>query len=265
MTFDAREKSAFEGAPFECYWWSCGALNWYQTSGDKDRTLYGHTYTPEVIERTEISQNQEMNSGAITVTLQPENPVAQLFMGFLPPRPVSLVIYRGHDGDSEIVTNFVGKVSSCPFKDMAELKVVPDQDALKRMIPGLAYQSQCPHTLFSSGCGVPEDAWMTVAVLSYVSGRTLKSSAFAAKANGYFQAGFVDFGGTLRVVSAHTGDALTLMDPFPADLVAGAQVLAYPGCQGTEAYCATVFNNLVNHLGFSHIPATNPFGSGGIV
>jgi uncharacterized phage protein (TIGR02218 family) len=264
MTLDAREKSTFGGAPYECYWFTCGAQNWYYTSGDTERIVNGHTYAPEAITRTEISQSQEINSGEITVTLPLDNAVAALFKGYLTPVPVFLTIYRGHDGEPEIAAAFLGKVSSCPFQDTAKLKVVPDQDALKRDVPGLTYQSQCPRRLFSLGCGVAQVDYMTIAVLTYVSGVTLRAAVFATKVNGYFKGGWVDHGGGVRQIKAHTGDTLTLMDPFPADLVPGTQVLAYPGCQGTEAYCATVFNNLVNHLGFSHIPGVNPFGGNGV-
>lgn len=263
MSFDSREKSVYGGEPWECYWFSMGAFNWTYTSGDEPRTVFGRVFEPESISRTEISQNQEMNSGEITVTLPLENPVAQLFMGMLPTRPVSLVIYRGHDGETEITTSFTGIVSSCPCKDTAELKVVTDQDALKISVPGLTYCSQCPRVLFSAGCGVNQAAYMQLATLSYATGVTIKSAAFATKPNGYFTAGWVELEGATRTIVNHVGDTITLIDAM-VELVPGTVVQAYPGCQGTEAYCDSVFNNLVNCLAFGHIPSINPFGANGV-
>ena len=57
MSYAAKETSTHDGEPYELYWWSCGSLNWYQTSGDTERVLNGHTYTRRAIGRTEIEQN----------------------------------------------------------------------------------------------------------------------------------------------------------------------------------------------------------------
>lgn len=263
MTIDAREKSTYSSEPWECYLFSCGALEWKYTSGDETRVLFGKTFTPEAITRTEITQNQEMNSGEITVKLPLDNPVARLFTGQSPSQPVSLVVYRGQEGDAEITTTFTGIVASAPCKGTAELKVVTDQDALKIGIPALTYSSQCPRVLFSRGCGVDKAAYMVPATLTYASGRVIKSAAFATKPNGYFNAGWVELEGAAQTVVSHVGDTLTLVDPL-AGVAVGLVVIAYPGCQGTEAYCHDTFNNLDNCLAFSHIPSINPFGGSGV-
>lgn len=263
MSFDSVEKSVHSGQPWECYWFSCGTLNWRYTNASRAITTQGFTFEPEAISITEVSQSQELNSGEITLSLPLDNAVASLFKGSRPPRPVSLVIFRGHFGDSEVVSPFSGVVASASHKDVTELKVITDQDGLKLSIPGLAYCSQCPHTLFDDACGLDAADYREAATLSYVSGTTIKSAAFATKPNGYFKAGWVEFGGMSMVVTAHSGDAITLMDSL-AGLTVGSAVLAYPGCQGTEAYCEATFNNLVNCLAFSHIPGINPFGANGV-
>lgn len=263
MTYDAREKSTFGGAPYECYWFACGSQEWRYTSGDEPRTISIWSYAPEVITRSEIQQNQEMRSGEIKITLPLDNPVALLFRGFLPPRPVSVVIYRGHDGDPETVCSFTGIVSSCVFGEDAQLTVVPEQNAIKRTVPALTYQSQCPRALFSTGCGVGRETFRVLGLVSSVSGMQVHAAAFATKSDGYFNGGWLEFGYELRAIASHVGDQVTLMDPIDS-LPIGAQVFAYPGCQGTEADCAGRFGNLVNHLGFGRIPSRNPFGTGGI-
>lgn len=263
MSFDAREKSTFSGEPWECYWWSCGLQNWYHTSGTTARVIGGNTYTPLAITRTEVSQNQEMNSGDITVSIPLDHPVALLFRPYLPPRPVSLVIYRGHAGESQVVTNFIGVVASCPCSETADMVVVPEGDELKHDFPALTYESQCLRCLFSEGCTLQKINFQTVAVLSEVSGVTLKSPAFAAHPDQYFRGGWGEIGESARAIASHVGDTLTITDPVEG-LVAGALAYAYPGCSGSEDECLNKFDNIVNHLGFERIPSTNPFGEGGV-
>ena len=263
MTYDAREQSTYQGEPFECYWFSCGPQSWRWTSGDTARTVGGFTYTPEVISRGEIEQNQELRSGNLTLTLAPDNPVAALFRQYLPARPVSLVILRGHDGDVETVAHFTGKVASVTWQEMPVLTLVPEQDALRRTVPSLHYQTQCPRALYSAGCTVNKVAYQVMATLSSVSGVTLKAAAFAAKPDGYFVGGWVDALNTSMVVVRHVGDTLTLFFPI-AGLQTGDAVVAFPGCDGTESTCSGKYSNIVNHLGFARIPSRNCFGNGGI-
>lgn len=263
MSYDSREQSTYQGTPWEAYWFSCGPLNWRWTSGDIPRVVGGFEFTPEPVTRTEIDQNQELRSGSITITLSPDNPVAALFRRYLPAQPVSLVIYRGHDGEAETVCNFTGKVASVTWKDLPELTLVPEQDALKKKVPALRYQTQCPRALYSTGCKVNKTDYQVLATLTSVSGVTIKAAAFATKPNGYFAGGWVDARNTSMAVVKHVGDTLTLFFPLEG-LTAGEIIVGFPGCDGTESTCSGKFSNIVNHLGFARIPTRNPFGDGGI-
>jgi len=265
VSIDSAEKSTYGANPWEGYWFSCGPLNFYYTGNDTEQTVNGHLYTRETISHTEIEQNQEMRSGSIEVSLPLDNPVALLFRDYLPVRPVGLVLYRAMDGETGVIAHFTGIVSSHKVRETMTLVCVSDQDALKKRIPALRYQIQCPRRLFSPLCGVNKAAFMTLAEVSSVSGKTVKSSTFASKVDDYFKGGMVEVPalGAVMAVSAHAGDTLTLFHSV-AGLEAGAMVVAYPGCGGTESECASKFGNLVNHLGFSHIPSTNPFGERGI-
>jgi uncharacterized phage protein (TIGR02218 family) len=237
--------------------------NYRYARGNTPRTVYGQVYTPETITRTEVDQNQELRSGSITVSLPLENPLALLFADYMPPQQVSLVIYGGHEDDSEIVAPFTGIVSSVKRTEDCALTLVSEQDALKRKIPALRYQRQCPRRLFSPGCGVNKTEWATLAQVTDISGKTITSPVFGTKPDGFFTAGWVDGGGTSMAIIKHVGDVLTLFYPIKG-LAVWDNVIVYPGCQGTETDCADKFNNLPNHLGYSRIPFTNPFGQGGI-
>lgn len=263
MTFDSRERSTFAGEPFELYLWQLDAQAWAQTPCDTAREFQGRIYTPEVLSRGEVDQNGEAGSGSVTVTMDLTNPVAQIFLAGAPSSPLSLIIVVGHDGESETGCAFTGRVTAAKFKEAAELTCVPRQQVWKQALPALPFQMQCPLRWGSTRCGVDRSAWRVSATLTSVSGATLQSSAFASKPSGHFTGGWIEWNGLLCMIGAHTGDLITLLKALPG-LTAGAQVAAYPGCQGTEADCAGRFGNLPNHLGWSRIPAKNPFGQGGI-
>ena len=263
MSYDARQQSACSSAPYEGYWFTCGARSWRYTSSGIARTIHGMAFEPEVISRTEAEQNQEPRSGSIEVTLPLDNPVAQMFLAGPAPRPVGLVVYGCEDGESEVVVVFSGTVSSPKATSIMTLTMVPEQDAYKRKIPGIHYQVTCPRGIFSAGCGLNKVDFETLATLTEVGTKVLRSPAFATHADGYFNGGWVEANGQAFTVDTHVGDTLHLFLPQLGRLAVGDAVVAFPGCQGTEAACAA-FGNLANYLGFSRFPKTNPFGSGGI-
>lgn len=264
MSYDALETSRFSGLPFELYAFAMGTQTWYLTSGDIARTYAGKTYTPESLVSTEIDQNQELRSGSITITIPRTHEIAGLFISFSPPAPLSLVIYRGHDGegDSGVVTYFVGRVSTGTFQEHCQLTCVPEQDALKRSIPVQVYQTQCNWALYGPGCGLNKDDFVDSGLtVTAISGDTVTIFGLNAKANGYFQAGWVQLGDLRRMILTHTGNVVQLITPM-VGLTVGATVDVYPGCQLDANTCRVKFNNLINFWGFSRIPTRNPFSSG---
>jgi uncharacterized phage protein (TIGR02218 family) len=263
MTFDARERSDYSGEPFELYRWNLGATIWLQTSGDTPRLYQGQIYEPAVVLRTEVDQNGETSSGNVTVTLELDNPVAQLFREGPPSTPVSLIVTCGHDGETETACVFTGRIMSAKLQEACEFICAPRQAIWKQPIPALTFQCQCPLRWGTARCGPDRSAWRVPATLSAVAGLTVTSSAFAAFTDGHFKGGWIEYGGDQRTVTGHVGAVLTLLSALPS-LAAGSEVSAFPGCQGTEDDCTNRYNNLPNHLGFKRIPTRQPFGSGGI-
>lgn len=263
MTFNSRETSTFEGAPFELYRWSLSAETWLQTSGDVPRSHLGQVHEPATLLRNEVDQNGEASSGNVIVTLDLENPVAQLFLEGPPSRPLSLIVTGGHDGEAETVCIFTGRVLSAKLDEVCELTCASRQSVWKQPVPALNYQSQCPLRWGTARCGVDRWAYRVPATLTGVSGLVLTAAAFATKPDGHFKGGWIEAGSSLQMILAHTGNQVTLATALPG-LAPGDVVDAYPGCQGTEEDCSGRYNNLVNHLGFKRIPTRQPFGSGGI-
>jgi len=269
VTFDARERSGFQGAPIEVYRFASGSHVWNVTSADIRATVnipgIGlQTFEPERLSRSEPEYSQEDQSGSIKVTVPRLNPLAVLLMAGLPADPVSLTIYRTHDGDNDVIVLFVGKVVQSVFSGPdAELQVAPISQILKRRIPRTAYQKLCNRVLYGPGCGVVKASFTDTGTVLTVSGLSVQAAVFATRADGWFEAGYLQRAdGSRQYVTSHVGNTVTLLNPF-FGLAVGEAISAIAGCQRREVEdCTLKFNNLVNHLGFKRIPVKNPFTLG---
>lgn len=263
MSLDSRECSVCDGEPFEGYWFTCGSNSWRFINGDTDRIIQGFLYVHGVVLRDEIDQNEESRAGSVKVQISLDNPVAEIFKGLISPRPVSLVIFAGQVGETEVRVCFTGMVASVKRQNTCELTCVTENDTMKQDVPGLHYQAQCPRDPFSEGCTLRRQDWEVLGTIASISGNIVTSPVFATKPDGWFNGGWLEYNGTAMAIVEHVGQNLTLFFPLEG-LAPGVNVVTYPGCQGTEYVCDTKFNNLVNHLGFARIPSKNPFGEGGI-
>lgn len=225
------------------------------------REYLGRTYLPLAIRCTEIEQNQETRSGQIQVVIPRTHDLAQQFVPYLPGAPVSLVIFRGHDGDADVVVAFTGAVSSSEFTDDCVLNVSPETGLLRRRVPTQRYQNQCNWCVYAQGCGVDKTPFRVAGALTSVSGEIIKSPAFAAKPDGWFNAGYVETGLHRMMILAHAGEQLTLISGIPG-LQVGDTVAAYAGCSRLTTDCAPKFSNMPRFRGFDKIPTRNPFDGG---
>lgn len=267
MTYDAQEISRYSGAPVEFYKFASGATVIGRfTSADAARTIADpddtNLYAPETIGRGSLRFTQEEVSASITVTIPTANAVAQLFIPYTPPAPVTLTIFglQRYDGTAEVVPIFVGEVLSARFTGSeCQLLVAPAWRGLKRQVPALTVQNQCAWMLFSGGCGLDREDFKDVATLTAVEGLTVSSTTFDARADGYYVNGWLEAAdGERRVIVAHVGPVVTVAGPMPASFAVSAEVFAFAGCDRTEVTCRVKFNNLVHHLGFPRVPGRNP-------
>jgi uncharacterized phage protein (TIGR02218 family) len=270
MSYAIRESSVYDGRPYELYLWQTQTQTWRQTSADEPITYLGATYQPDIISRTNTSQNAEVKGGHITVTLSKDHPVAQLFVAFIPTSPLSLVIYRGHrdEGEAGVVTHFTGRVLAARFTttDTCELDCAPDTDVLRRPIASACFQRPCNRILFDPGCGVSSAVWGVTGTVVAVAddGVTVTITECASQPDGWFTTGSLEKGVEARMVTRHVGSGLTLINPMNG-LRAGDPVTVYAGCDrtyGGENGCTTKFDNGVHFMGWEWIPGKNPFSSG---
>ena len=258
-TYADAETGIATGAPVELYRFQLQGQVWTYTSADTAQDYNLETYLPVPITRTEPVQDKEPRAQSLKITLPLDDQVALLFQQGAPAGYVALTIYRFHRGISQVIPFWVGRIRGCLWQaGHAELDAEPIYAMLQRDALRFQFQRPCNHMLYGPDCRLSRGDWATVATLSDVTGLTITSAAFAAKADGWFKAGLVSWGYQKRMVTAHTGAVLTLLTPFEG-LVAGITVTAYAGCDRTLAICSSRFGNQLNFGGFPYVPGINPF------
>jgi uncharacterized phage protein (TIGR02218 family) len=258
--FETYETSTFLGDPIELFEFSMGSTFWRWTSSDAAVTYLGNVFATETIVRTPMDFSQEDTAGNITIVVPQTNAVAALFISYVPPNPVGITIYRKHRADPEVVVIFIGKVISCTFDGPeAVLVCAPVRLLLQRRIPTIVFQTQCNWNLYGVGCGINKAAFKDVGTVTSIVGNAILAAVFATRADGWFNNGWIELGsGERRFVVNHVGNTVELMNAF-AGLAVGTAFDAYPGCDRTEAVCASKFSNLPRHLGFPRVPTRNPY------
>jgi hypothetical protein len=289
MSFDDKATSRYGAIPFELYWFSMappvgsGGQDWRVTSGDIQRTYLTHAYAPLQVDRSEISQDQELTEGGIDVTIPSSHELAQQFLRGTPISPISLTIYAGHDGDSEVVVAFSGKVTTANFKGQeCRLMVSPDHQAVRKMIPSVAYQHPCNHVVYSSQCGLPVAGFGGTSnkvrwdlTIASVNGRTITVSGGSDWTTAFtpFPSddtnvptcawGFLTLpSGRAIMIEAHNSINTFVLTEHDDELVVGLAIKANRGCRRTLTHCKFLFKDSGQSprwLGFDSVPSANPF------
>jgi len=264
MTFDAQEQSVFSGTRGEFFHFALGATHLYLTSGDVPATITGHLYVPGPVEAEEIKFSDEEWSGNVVVRLPHDHAIAALLSGPPSPVPLTLVAYHKHRSDPAVVQYF-GPGEVVTRKQVGaklEITFAPISRVLKRLVPSIVFQSQCPYAVYGVRCGADPDDFARSVTLTAIDGSTLSGAAFDAEDDGWFTAGYVELAsGDRRYIVAHVGDTVTLFSPFPEDAIAvDDEVTAFAGCDGLEATCDGKFDRLDSYIGFPRIPWRNPTG-----
>jgi uncharacterized phage protein (TIGR02218 family) len=239
-----------------------GATVWNLTSGDAPEVFAGDTYLPVAMGRTEFESKNELSKSNIEVSFSVDNVMARRWMTVSLDTNVTITVWTKQDE-----TYFVawkGRLSSVKPSDQT-IKLVFESVFTSLRRPGLRrrYQRNCGHVLYGRGCRLDKAAF---AVASNVTVRTSNTvitvPAAAAKPDGWYTGGMIQTGdGTLRFITAHTGDQITLIRPMEQISIPPLPIAVniYPGCDRTMDVCINKFNNLLNNGSFRYIPVRNPF------
>lgn len=258
MSFDSIEQSQSAGEPWEIYLFQTEAASFYLTSADQSITYLGQTYAPQTLRRDEMEETSEVDSGEIKVYIPSSHPLAQLFIPGLPPTPVQVTIFAGHQGDSEVVVFFTGECYGTAYTDECEITCRSEKYKLQRKIPKELYQSLCNHVFGDAGCGIDLALFTYTGVVDGIdaTGTVITIDAFASLPRS-LKGGYFATGNAVRAIVAHSGAAITLMSPI-GGLAAGTACKGIAGCAHTYPACQS-YDNVPNFLGFDLIPSINPF------
>lgn len=277
MSFDSLESSTYGSAPFELYRFSMGTQTWCLTSGEEPRVYINQTYAPDFIERTEIEHNQESNSGSIEVTIPLGSELAKEFISFVPPLPMWLTVFAGHDGDPDVVIRFKGRVQSAKFGDECVLTVESGTSAIRKKIPPMVYQQSCNRMHYSSACGANLAANSWTVKVAQINGFEIVVDHSASESFdfiAYWNFAFSHFtevecprvswgvaqsadGRRMMISKQSAWDTFELKAPI-AGLQVGDILTVSRGCRRTLTHCQ-FFGRTQSYMGFDLMPQTNPF------
>lgn len=230
------------------------------TSGETGRRLGDEDFVPATIHREAISASDERTGTAIRVTVSKDDPLVTAFKGAAPSEPMWLTIIAVHRGSENAASVFYGQVEGVSFEGAsAILNCEPAQRVLEQRVPRYLVQKICNHTLYDTSCSVLKTSFSLAGTVGSISadGKTITVSTIT-QANGWFAAGFLEFGVQREFIEGQTGTSVTLLAAVPG-LIVGSSITLYAGCDRLRDTCLTKFANLANFGGFPYVPNENPF------
>ena len=267
MAYGTHEDSAESARPVELFTFTIDTTIYRYTSAEDTVTYSAQDYLSRQIDRSKPTlSSSESGRQQMEITLPADDPVASRYIGIVPPDRVSLQIIRYHRGDSPNgIILWDGRIISAKFEkqgSMCRLFSISSESALSRQIPGRKYQGLCNHVLFDSLCQIVKASNKYSGNVSVVSGNTLTVDGLAASEGAdWAVGGTIEHGNDKRLVTAQSGDVLTLQLPF-RDTPLSQTVDVYAGCDHTISTCLTKFTNTINYGGFPFVPTKNPFNTG---
>jgi hypothetical protein len=269
MSYASLDVSQQESSPVLLYQFVRGSTTWRYcalptafVAGSGN----GYTWSPEVIQCSNLTQSGEMPRDSITITVPITNAMAVAFLSYAPDEVTTVTIFRTHyDDPTNGITAWKGRVASssttvATITLTCELVFV----SLRRMGLGPVYQRLCRHVFGGPGCNVDIAALGAQALMTGVTGSVV---SFSGLASSYIGGTLAIPDGSLRKIidQGTVGETAyvklikpsvplqTAMEANPL----GLMVFLYPGCNRSTTACRT-FYNLGNFGGFPGIPYINP-------
>jgi uncharacterized phage protein (TIGR02218 family) len=265
MAYSTLELSAEQGRPIELYEFRREGQIWRYTSSDEPVTLSAVTYEPAVIERGTLEQGSEINRTALTLTVQRDLAVVELYQAGPPSDVVTLTLRQVHVDDTEARVLWSGRIITVVTWEggRAKMTLEPVYTSLRRNGLRRLYQRQCPHLLYGPECKVSNAAFRVTGDAVQINGLVIQVNEVAGYAAGWFSGGYLEWLIAVgiyerRFIEVHSGANLTCT-VTPTGLALGTQVRVYPGCNHLLTTCDSKFQNSANYGGMPYIPTKNPF------
>ena len=258
MTYASVEASRHSGYVAELYEFTLGATTWRQTSSVDSVTYLGNVYTPYPLERQAVERTGELSRSAVNIDISSDNPIAELFIITNPEQLVSVRIYTGHRDDGEYQLEFSGRVLACQWEKnhKAQLHCEPVITSMQRSALKLNFNPVCPYTVYSSKCAVTRTN--VAGTLTAVNGSSVSVDTASTITNGRLIGGTITLGTSIRTITSHSGDNLTLTAALDSASV-GDAVTMNIGCDKSMTACNDWHNNILNYGGEPYISSKNPF------
>lgn len=265
MSYLSREQSAYDGHPLELYRFALGGEQWLFTSAAHEVAYGSDLYQPVFIKRGGFTKGGDTRKSTIEIEVAASNPVALLFRTGWLAATMIVTIFRHHHGDSEFSVLWKGRITGCRWSgSVATLTSDSVFTLFRRAGLRRVYQIGCPHALYDQGCRLDAASWQVDSTITTVSGNQLVIAGAGAYPDGYFVGGMLLAGAEYRLITAHSGTSITLVDAVPSALAGGA-VSLWPGCDRSTSTCNSRFNNLDNYGGLPFLPKKNPFSGDALV
>lgn len=271
MSLIEKELSEDSGAPIEFYKFAIGTDRVYRyTQSEEPVTYLSEIYLPGIKDRSNPVMSPEIEQAKLTVTVDRDFVIANLFKVNAPRKTIWVTIYRKHFGesDADVISYWQGRVEGIKISsdDLAELTLGTLESGLRRKIFTPTYQPTCRFFLYDGRCPVPDTAFKVDALISSSTGLTLISSDFDVFPDGYFKLGTIENENLdSRFIVDHVGDTVTIISPFEENQ-SGNTLFAYAGCDNLRATCRNKFgaytNNGRDFGGCDLVPDDNLFEKG---
>lgn len=264
MTISVFENSNYEGSPIELFTFTHGLETFNYTSSDSDKTVGGVVYKAIPIERGGISDTQELAKSDLTIKIDINCNLADLYLTLFPNEPVIVHFKEYHEKDisQEISFKWSGRISNVTFSELtATIKCESLFTGMRRVMLRRRYQINCPHELYGSQCKLSlAEAALTASISSH-NGCIITVAGISTPPDMSLAGGMLDYpqegSNKRRSIVSNVGLQIVTDIPY-RNLIVGKTITVYPGCNRTFANCIAKGNS-DNYGGQPFFGVSNPF------
>lgn len=263
MTFSLLEIAGFGSKPALLFEFIRGSTTYRYTSADRNITIGDNTFAAKPIKCGEMRFTGDVQADELTVSVPASLPMVDDFTLTPPQERVQIKVSRYHVGADPVV-RWVGFVDRVVRTSRTKASVICTSllAGLQGNGARLIWQRQCPHVVYSPGCGVNKADFAVTGVVTLIDGDYITAEGFADAGDMRLVAGFVEWTTTAgnkmwRAISYQNLDIVTLLGG-PRGVELGMTMTAYPGCTRDPDGCA-LFDNESRYGGFLHLPGQSPY------
>lgn len=281
MSFDQREKSRTQGAPFFLYFFRYGdtpdAFFAYTNADDAiehifDDELGPVLFVPEAISHGSIQVSGTLDRATLEVRTPQDSEISLLFRHYPPSQVVSMLVFQAHEDEPEIKVVWAGRALGNQLEeDEAVFTCEPVSTSQKRAGLRRHWGYGCPHVLYSVGdylCNANKAAATITAPVTLVQGALvtmpgawaptgLKAKYLGGLASWTRADGRTETRSIIRLADSDT----IILSGLALGLTSGMAIDLSYGCDHVwDSDCSNLHNNVLNFGGQPLIPTKNPIG-----